>query len=471
MAVSIAIRPRPVLRAAPAQRGFAERELRRWPLRPARPVRARAKDAASLAASEHVSLRNQALIAFAIRVASAGLAYLSQILFARCLGVEAYGVFSVAWTAVLVIGHVAPCGFAESAVRFLPRYQLRGEESRARGFIAAGGEAVLIVGAAIAIAGAFGLLVLPLGEVCWPVLGMLACIMPFAYQVWLEGVARGLDRPGLALACPYLLRPVLMGLVLAAAALAGHATAGAAMLAAFLATLATASIQEVLVRRAAHAALGEGELRSSVRLWLKASAPLAGGTACGQATFYADILILGLLRSPAEAGLYIAASRTLALASFAQYALAMVSGRRFAAAKADGGKSALTALATASTRLTVVASLVAIVVVLLAGASLLSLFGQSFASAYPVLSVLCIAAMARALAGQREAVLTVLGFQHGLFWISGVTLAFAILANISLIGLMGATGAACAAALAALLRSLLLIGLARVALRSARPAQ
>ncbi|MFI5012701.1 MAG: lipopolysaccharide biosynthesis protein, partial [Hyphomicrobiales bacterium] len=369
-------------------------------------------DAASRrGAREHHSLKYQALIAFSIRVASAGLAYLSQIFFARVLGVDGYGVFSVAWTLVLVLGHVAPLGVTESAVRFLPRYHLRGQNDAARGFIAMGNEMALIGGALFAIAGALALLVFPVGDVCWPMLGMLACIMPFAYQHWLEGVARGLDRPGLALACPYLLRPVLMGLVLAAAAYLGHASAGSAMLAALLATLATASIQGFLVHGAARSALGEGAARGSARVWLAASAPLAGGTACDQASAYADVLALGLLCTPAEAAIYIAASKTLALASFAQYALAIVAGRRFAAAKADGGPKALAALAVASTRLTIIASLAAIIVLLTAGPKLLSLFGCEFADAYPALAMLCVGVVARALAGQREAILTVLGFQ------------------------------------------------------------
>ncbi len=469
MAASTAIRARLAPQAVPAGRAWVERDLRRRQPRPALPVARRARDeAASRTVAEQASLRHQALLVFAIRVGSAALAYLSQIFFARLLGVDAFGVFSVAWTFVLVLGHIAPCGLAESAVRFLSRYHLRGQNAAARGFIAMGGEAVLIAGAILAIGGALGLLIVPVGAICWPILGLLACIMPFAYQVWLEGVARGLDRPGLALACPYLLRPVLMGLALAAAAFFGAATAGAAMLAAFVTTLVTAGIQHVLVQRAARAALGEGETRSSTRVWLTASAPLAGGTACSQAASYADILALGLLRSPAEAAIYIAASKTLALASFAQYALSIVSGRRFAAAKADGGHKALAALSSNSTRLTISATFAAVALILLAGAPLLSLFGQSFSSAYTALAILCIGAMARALAGQKEAILTVLGFQRGLFWIQFATLAVAVLANFSLTGSWGATGAACASALAAIFRSALVVAVARIALAPAR---
>ena len=409
------------------------------------------------ATGEDASLKRQALMAFAIRVASAGLAYVSQVSFARVLGVDGYGIFSVGWTLVLVLGHVAPLGVAESAVRFLPRYHLRGQQALARGFIAMGREVSLIGGAAFAAIGAVVLLLMPMGDICWPILGLLACIMPFAYQDWLEGVARGLDRPGLALACPYLLRPVLVGLALAAAAFLGH----------FLATLVTATIQSVLVRRAVRQEIGEGPRRNASRAWLRASAPLAGGIACDQVSAYADVLALGLLASPAEAAIYIAASKTLTLANFAQYALGVVAGRRFAAAKARGGGGALTQLAAASTRLTLVASLAAIGFVLVAGVPLLALFGKDFGGAYPVLAALCVGVLARAACGQKEAILTMLGYQKGLFLISFATLAVALIADFGLTFLYGVMGAAAACAIVATFRSAAVILLARRALAPA----
>ncbi|MFI5015899.1 MAG: polysaccharide biosynthesis C-terminal domain-containing protein, partial [Hyphomicrobiales bacterium] len=99
-----------------------------------------------------------------------------------------------------------------------------------------------------------------------------------------------------------------------------------------------------------------------------------------------------------------------------------------------------------------------------AGPKLLSLFGCEFADAYPALAMLCVGVVARALAGQREAILTVLGFQRGLFWISLATLCMAVTANLILTRSFGVMGAASAAALAAIFRSAALISLARVAL-------
>jgi hypothetical protein len=129
MAASIAFAPRPAsagLTAGIAGRREGERRIGRSRARAVPIQRPSLEAKAKTSARDETRLRDQAFTAFSIRVGSAGLAYLSQILFARLLGVDAYGVFAVTWTFVLVLGHIASCGLSESAVRFLPRYQLRG---------------------------------------------------------------------------------------------------------------------------------------------------------------------------------------------------------------------------------------------------------------------------------------------------------------------------------------------------------
>src|SRR5215204_226819 len=89
--------------------------------------------------------RGSAVAVFGIRVAAAGLAYGTQVLLARAMGKEGYGVFATAWVWIAVLGHASLGGFGLSVCRFLPEHRVRGELDLARGF--------LIVGAGVAIAG------------------------------------------------------------------------------------------------------------------------------------------------------------------------------------------------------------------------------------------------------------------------------------------------------------------------------
>src|SRR6185312_16930512 len=75
---------------------------------------------------------------FIIRVLSAGLAYLSQILLARWMGSSDYGIYVYVWTWVLLLGSMLDFGLASSAQKIIPDYRTRAEQALLRGFLAGG---------------------------------------------------------------------------------------------------------------------------------------------------------------------------------------------------------------------------------------------------------------------------------------------------------------------------------------------
>src|SRR3981189_1138485 len=72
---------------------------------------------------------------FAIRVVSAALAYLSQILLARWMGGSDYGVYVYVWTWVLLLGSMMDFGISASAQKIIPEYRTSGEQALLRGFL------------------------------------------------------------------------------------------------------------------------------------------------------------------------------------------------------------------------------------------------------------------------------------------------------------------------------------------------
>ena len=72
---------------------------------------------------------------FIIRVLSAALAYLSQILLARWMGGSDYGVYVYVWTWVLLLGSMMDFGISASAQKIIPEYRTRGEHALLRGFL------------------------------------------------------------------------------------------------------------------------------------------------------------------------------------------------------------------------------------------------------------------------------------------------------------------------------------------------
>ncbi len=64
-----------------------------------------------------------ALVAFAIRVVSAAIAFVSQIILARVMGEFEYGIFVFVWVLVVLFGNLSCLGFHTAIIRFLPQYR------------------------------------------------------------------------------------------------------------------------------------------------------------------------------------------------------------------------------------------------------------------------------------------------------------------------------------------------------------
>src|SRR4051812_927679 len=86
---------------------------------------------------------------FIIRLVSAGLAYLSQILLARWMGGSDYGVYVYVWTWVLLLGSMLDFGIAVSAQKLIPQYRASGEHALLRGFLSRSRWMTLVVSSVI----------------------------------------------------------------------------------------------------------------------------------------------------------------------------------------------------------------------------------------------------------------------------------------------------------------------------------
>src|SRR3984893_16942552 len=194
-----------------------------------------------------------ALIAFAVRILSAVIAYVSQVLLARWMGDFEYGVFVVVWVGAVILGGLACLGFQTAIVRFVPEYIERGETqllrgvvlgSRVQGFIAAtffaamGGLGLYAFGDSLSN---YYLLPLYLGALTLPMLA-IAEIQ--------EGLARGFSWADLGLWPTYIIRPLLiLAFMWAAVRLGWPASAVTAMAATIVATYLTSIAQLISLER------------------------------------------------------------------------------------------------------------------------------------------------------------------------------------------------------------------------------
>src|SRR6202451_3088954 len=104
-----------------------------------------------LAGSSEASLTKRlAGTIFIIRVVSAAMAYLSQILLARWMGGSDYGVYVYVWTWVLLLGSMMDFGISASAQKIIPEYRAGGQHALLRGFLSGSRWMTFIVSAVVA---------------------------------------------------------------------------------------------------------------------------------------------------------------------------------------------------------------------------------------------------------------------------------------------------------------------------------
>jgi len=427
-----------------------------WSKRKARLLALKAK----LLDAEHMLVQRLAGTVFLIRVASAALAFGSQVLFARWMGTFEFGVYVYVWTWVLLLGQAIDLGLGTAAQRFIPEYRERGFNALLRGFVS--GSRWLAVGIALGIA----LLGAGFVRLMQPWLGdymaiplYLACVTMPAYALAnvQEGIARSYDWVGLALMPAYITRQVLLTVLMAAAYVAGlPMDAVTAMIVAGISIWAPAFWQMLLVNRRLAKRIEPGPKAYDFRVWLTTALPILMVEGFYSLLAYTDVLVLQHFRSPTEVAIYYAAAKTLALVSFIYYSVSATTAHRFSSFHVVGDRQGLAGLVAQSIKWTFWPSLAATALLLLLGRPILNLFGPQFSVGYHLMFILALGLLARAAIGPIERLLNMLGEQR----ICAMVYAGAFAVNIGLCFILipwwGMEGAAISTASALIFESILL---------------
>jgi O-antigen/teichoic acid export membrane protein len=403
-------------------------------------------------ADRDATTRRAALFGVAARVFNAGVVFLTHVLLARLLGVEAFGVFSLAMTWALALGVVAALGLTMTPQRFVPEYRASGDWARLRGLFRFGHGAPLLTGLVIAGVGALlALWLVPADEagLRLAILIALLALPALALIDVVEGVALAHEWTGVAYGVMFVLRPLLLPVLLALGWLAGLGLGPAAALAGFAAAAWIAALVLVLlVAPRLRALYPPGERAYEPRRWLALAIPalLADGAFLTMA--YADVLVLSAFAGAAEVGVYVAATKIVGLVAFIHFGLSYAAAHHFSALHAEGRADDLLAYARRAATWTFWPSL------LLAGALaalspwLMPLFGADFAAGAAIAPLLAAALALRAVIGPSEQLLMMTNRQSAVTRAYGLAALVNVALAVGLAPVMGGLGVALALALA-----------------------
>ena len=416
----------------------------------ARPLLGRI-DAALFSADERGQAGRMSALAFAIRIVSAAIAFVSQVMMARWMGSFEYGIFVLVWVTMVIVGNIACLGFHTSVIRFIPEYIERGMIAELRGILLTSRLFVLIASTVFAGLGAAGIwLFSPWIESYYvvPFVLGIVCLPMIAMGDLLQGHARAYSWALFALSPTYLIRPVLILALMAAALLWGCAPdAKTAILATIAATYATTLIQFIGTTARIDARVPTGPMKVHFAQWFIVSLPIFLVESFFFLLTNADVLMIGAYLEPDDVAVYFATVKTLALVHFVYFSVKAGVAQRYAQFT-HGEPDKLAAFARETVSWTFWPSLFMALLVLALGKPMLSLFGPGFSAGYPLLFLLVFGVVARAAVGPCESLLTMSGNQNVCAGVYAMTLALNIGLNVVMIPLFGLWGAAGATAFA-----------------------
>jgi O-antigen/teichoic acid export membrane protein len=402
---------------------------------------------------------------FIIRVISAGLAYVAQILLARWMGTSDYGIYVYVWTWVLLLGSMMDFGTSASAQKIIPEYRASGDEARLRGFLTGSRWMTFIVSSVVSLLLAW--LVMTLSPWLDPASVMplyLGClILPaFVLANMQDGIARSHDWMRLGLMPQFIVRQTLIiGFTAGAFVLGLHLSATIAMLASVAAVWFAAVGQMIVLNRRLGTVVADGPKAYDFRNWLSVSLPILLVESFYLLLSYTDVLVLQQFRSSEEVGIYFAVIKTLALVSFIHYAMSATTAHRFTEYHAAGDRERLAAYVAHAIKWTFWPSLAATLVLLALGKPLLWLFGPQFVTGYSIMFVAAIGLVVRAAIGPVERLLNMLGHQHACAGAYSLAFGMNVALCFALVPHYGGHGAAAATSISLVFETILLFWIVR----------
>src|SRR3981189_3172906 len=402
---------------------------------------------------------------FAIRVISAALAYLSQILLARWMGGSDYGVYVYVWTWVLLLGSMMDFGISASAQKIIPEYRTRGEHALLRGFLSGSRWMTFAVSSVVSLllAGVVKSLS-PWIEPNTIVPLYVGCLTLPAFVVanTQDGIARSHDWMRLGLMPQFIVRQsLIIGFTAGAFALGFKLGATVAMLASAAAVWLAMMAQMLVLNRRLAGHIEPGAKAYDFRGWLAISLPILMVEGFYLLLSYTDVLVLQQFRSSEDVGVYFAVVKTLALVSFIHYAMSATTAHRFADYHALGDKARLSAYVAHAIKWTFWPSLAATILLLAFGKPLLWLFGSRFVTGYDIMFVAAIGLVVRSAIGPVERLLNMLGHQHICALAYALSFVMNVVLCIALVPQFGGHGAAAATSISLVFETVLLFWIVR----------
>ncbi len=405
-----------------------------------------------LGTDEAARSQRMAASVFTIRVASAIIAFVSQVLLARWMGTFEYGIFVAVWTAVIILDTLVSFGMPTAAVRFVSKYREENRNGLLWGTMYGSMGLTFVSSTIFAFLAVLALTFKPdlltsyymipalLGALCIPIMAVASIA---------EVIARAFNWTIVSFVPTFIVRPIAILAILWIALTLGYgASAVSAMWAALIAAYGISLIQILLIRRKINQTVPREKPEFKLKYWIVVALPIFLVESFYVLLTSVDVLFVSWLTKPEDAAVYFATTKILALVHFVYFAVRAAAAHRYSAYHSAGNHAGLKAYVTQSVAWTFWPSLIIGIFMIATGKYFLLLFGPEFTAGASILWILVMGIVIRASVGPAESLLVMTGNQNSCAAIYVLALFVNITLNLSLIPEYGLAGAAIATAVA-----------------------
>lgn len=395
-----------------------------------------------------------------LKVVNLGVSITLTVFLARVLGPEGYGIYAFAFSLVTLLAIPVQVGLPILVVREVAKYHFQQRWGLMRGLLHWANRSVFVLSVGVGVAAAL---------IAWVIFGQTAPIQ-LATFLWavlllplialgnLRGAALcGLHRVVQGQLPELLLRPGLHLFFAVVLALTSPLTPPCVMaLHALAATLAFA-VGVVLLLRALPIEIRTAAPCFDTRTWRSSLLPLSFLAGMQVINSQTDVVMLGLLTTNEEVGVYRAAVQGAQLVALPLTVVNLVLAPHISRLHAKGDRAALQWIATWSARLVLLAALPMVSIFVLSGSAILAMiFGDEYRPGYLALTILCIGQFVNSGMGSVGLLLNMTGHERQTAKGFAAAAIVNVTLNLMLIPIWGIEGAAVATATSLIIWNVLL---------------
>lgn len=389
------------------------------------------------------------LAAFVIHSAGIGLTYCSQLVIARFVGVDGYGVYAYVFAWMTVLAYFSALGFEVALLRFLPAYEVERKWSLFRGMIRYAERRAAIVGISCVLVGVCFISYKGLSPQLRNTFLIGLMLVPIWALLWIRcSVVRALGGVVMAVAPDRVVRDgVLTGLVaFASLGLGWHLDAATAMTVTLVSSATAFCVASLALRRLHPTAVDNVLPTYDAPAWRRAAIPLVIIAATETLMNRTGVIMLGWMGDTKAAGIYSLAFNIAFVVALPRIAMNTLLAPTVSWLFSRKDQLSLRALIRSTTAWTLAGSACIAFTLFILAEPLLSWFGPRYGAGVPALRILLVGQMIVAGTGSQLFLMTMTGCERGAATLLVLSATLNAAASSAFIGLFGLTGAAIASA-------------------------